>query len=92
MGKKEKYILVRVTEKERNILKRKAFTVSMAEVGQVVACDYVGIVSGNKVTDKFARAGFHATRSEFVDAPLIDELSVAPHQVLGLRKKIREIQ
>ena len=36
-----------------------------------------GIVSGNKVTDKFARAGFHATRSEFVDAPLIDELSVA---------------
>ena len=38
---------------------------------------YVGIVSGNKVPDKFARAGFHATRSEFVDAPLIDELSVA---------------
>ena len=62
---------------EMNILRRKAFTVSMAEVGQVVACDYVGIVSGNKVTDKFARAGFHATRSEFVDAPLIDELSVA---------------
>ena len=60
-----------------NILKRKAFTVSMAEAGQVVACDYVGIVSGNKVADKFARAGFHATRSEFVDAPLIDELSVA---------------
>lgn len=60
-----------------NILKRKAFTVSMAEVGQVVACDYVGIVSGNKVADKFVRAGFHATRSEFVDAPLIDELSVA---------------
>lgn len=48
-----------------NILKRKAFTVSMAEVGQVVACDYVGIVSGNKVTDKFARAGFHAARSAF---------------------------
>ena len=45
-----------------NILKRKAFTVSMAEAGQVVACDYVGIVSGNKVADKFARAGFHATR------------------------------
>ena len=60
-----------------NILKRKAFTVSMAEVGQVLACDYVGIVSGNKVTDKFARAGFHATRSEFVDAPLIEELPMA---------------
>ena len=61
----------------KNLVATGAFTVSMAEVGQVVACDYVGIVSGNKVTDKFARAGFHATRSEFVDAPLIDELSVA---------------
>lgn len=61
----------------KNILQRKAFTVSMAEVGQVVACDYVGIVSGNKVADKFAKAGFHAVKSEFVDAPLIEELSVA---------------
>lgn len=60
-----------------NILQRKAFTVSMAEAGYVAACDYVGIVSGNKVTDKFAKAGFHAIKSEFVDAPLIDELSVA---------------
>ena len=60
-----------------NILKRKAFTVSMAEVGQLVACDYVGIVSGNKVPDKFAKAGFHIVKSDFVDAPLIEELSVA---------------
>ena len=44
----------------KNILQRKAFTVSMAEAGQVVACDYVGIVSGNDVDDKFARAGSHA--------------------------------
>lgn len=51
-----------------NILRRKAFTVSMAEAGQVVACDYVGIVSGNKAADKFAKAGFHAAKSEFVDA------------------------
>ena len=27
--------------------------------------------------DKFAKAGFHATKSEFVDAPLIDELPMA---------------
>ena len=60
-----------------NILSRKAFTVSMATAAQVTACDYVGIVSGNKVPDKFAKAGFHATRSEFVDAPLIDELPMA---------------
>ena len=61
----------------QNILKTGAFTVSMATADQVVACDYVGLVSGNKVADKFARAGFHATKSERVDAPLIDELAVA---------------
>ncbi len=60
-----------------NILKRKAFTVSMGEAGQVVACDYVGIVSGKKVVDKFAKAGFHIVKSDFVDAPLIKELSIA---------------
>ncbi len=60
-----------------NILARKAFTVSMATARQMAACDYVGIVSGNKEPDKFAKAGFHATRSEFVDAPLIDELPMA---------------
>ena len=60
-----------------NLMERKAFTVSMATVTHLAACDYVGIVSGNKEPDKFARAGFHATKSEFVDAPLIDELPMA---------------
>ena len=60
-----------------NILLKKAFTVSMATAEYTAACDYVGIVSGNKVPDKFAKAGFHATKSEFVDAPLIDELPMA---------------
>ena len=60
-----------------NILARKAFTVSMATAEHVVSCDYVGIVSGNRVADKVARAGWHTTRSEFVDAPLIDELPMA---------------
>ena len=61
----------------KNLLITKAFTVSMATVEQMVACDYVGIVSGNKVADKFVKAGFHATKSEFVNAPLIDELPMA---------------
>lgn len=60
-----------------NILSRKAFTVSMATSKYIAACDYVGIVSGNKDPDKFAKAGFHATKSGFVDAPLIDELPMA---------------
>ena len=60
-----------------NVLARKAFTVSMGTAKYVAACDYVGIVSGNKEPDKFAKAGFHATKSDFVDAPLIDELPMA---------------
>ena len=60
-----------------NLMARKAFTVSMGTVRTMAACDYVGIVSGNKEPDKFAKAGFHATASEFVDAPLIDELPMA---------------
>jgi len=60
-----------------NIKKTGAFTVSFATVETLVACDYVGIVSGNEVPDKFERAGFHATKSELVNAPLIDELPMA---------------
>lgn len=60
-----------------NVQKRKAFTVSIADVKNLVACDYVGIVSGNKVPDKFEKAGFTAAKSEFVDAPVIQELPMA---------------
>ena len=60
-----------------NLIARKAFAVSMATADFLTACDYVGIVSGNQEPDKFAKAGFHATKSEFVDAPLIDELPMA---------------
>ena len=54
-----------------------AFTVSMATEDTVTACDYVGIVSANDVPNKFEKAGFHATKSEKVNAPLIDELPMA---------------
>ena len=58
----------------KNILARGAFTVSMADADHVAACDYVGLVSGNKVPDKLEKAGFHTVKSQFVDAPLIEEL------------------
>lgn len=60
-----------------NLLVRKAFTVSAATEDHLIACDYVGIVSGKRVPDKVARAGFHIAPSAFVDAPLVDELPVA---------------
>lgn len=58
----------------KNILATGAFTVSMATTEQLTACDFVGIVSGNKEPDKFAKAGFTAEHSKFVNAPLIKEL------------------
>lgn len=61
----------------KNILKTKAFTVSMGTADTVVACDYVGIVSGNDVADKLEKAGFHVVKSEYVNAPLIEELPMA---------------
>ena len=60
-----------------NLLKTGEFTVSIATEDTVVACDYVGIISANDVPDKFEKAGFHATKSEHVNAPLISELPMA---------------
>ena len=57
-----------------NINKTGAFTISFATTDTVVPCDYVGLVSANDVPDKFARAGFSAKKSEFVNAPIIEEL------------------
>ena len=60
-----------------NLLKSGAFTVSFATEETVIACDYVGVETASKVPDKFEKAGFHATKSECVNAPLIDELPMA---------------
>ena len=61
----------------KNILARRAFTVSVGTMNRMTECDYVGIVSGNKEPEKFAKAGFTARKSAFVDAPLIEELPMA---------------
>lgn len=61
----------------QNFLITGGFTVSVATEDMVTACDYVGIESASRVPDKFERAGFHATRSMYVNAPLIDELPMA---------------
>ena len=57
-----------------NLLATKAFTVSMATVDQLVACDYVGIESANKVANKMEKSGFHTVKSNRVNAPIIEEL------------------
>lgn len=57
-----------------NIKLKGAFTVSFATASQVIPSDYVGIVSANNDPDKMKKSGFTTTKSEFVDAPIINEL------------------
>ena len=58
----------------KNILTMGAFTISVGTLEKVVECDYLGIVSGNSEPNKMEKAGFTTTRSEFVNAPIINEL------------------
>ena len=57
-----------------NVIKTKAFTVSIANAENVIAADYVGLVSGKDEPDKIVKAGWHVTPSDKVNAPIIDEL------------------
>lgn len=61
----------------KNLLKNGAFTVSVATEQRVAECDYVGLVSGNDEADKLKKCGFTTTKSEFVNAPIINELPMA---------------
>ena len=55
-----------------NLKIKKAFTVSFATKATEKISDYFGVVSGNE-EDKIAKAGVHVTKSNFVDAPIIEE-------------------
>lgn len=55
-----------------NIVRRGAFTVAPADVANVVTADYFGIATGRRV-NKAERSGLTFTRSEHVDAPVIEE-------------------
>lgn len=60
-----------------NIIHNKAFTVAVGDVDHVIECDYIGIVSANNVPDKLEKAGFTTVKSEFVNAPIINELPLS---------------
>lgn len=59
-----------------NIAITKAFTVAVADTENTTACDYVGIVSGRNELNKMEKAGFTTVKSEFVNAPVINELPI----------------
>ena len=56
-----------------NLRARGAFTLAVPGTDTLAASDFLGIVSGNKMPDKFARSGLHAVKSTRVDAPVIEE-------------------
>ena len=56
-----------------NLKKRMAFTLSIADIPHMKESDFFGIASANKFTDKFARSGLTAVKSELVDAPIVSE-------------------
>lgn len=58
----------------KNIKESKAFTVSIATAEYMTQADYVGIVSGNNTPDKMEKAGFTSFKSEYVNAPIIEQL------------------
>ena len=68
-----------------NLELKNAFTVSFATKDTVVESDYFGIESG-KDANKIEKAGFHAVKSAYVDAPVIEEYP------LTLECKVVELQ
>jgi len=71
-----------------NLELKKAFTVSIATEEYLKACDYLGIVSAKDTKDKVAKSGLHVHKSNYVDAPVIDELPLCLEcEVISYDKK-----
>ena len=60
----------------QNLKARGAFTISVADAAHMEAADFLGIASGNKIPDKFARTGLNAVKSALVDAPVVTDFPV----------------
>ncbi len=58
-----------------NLEKNPYFTVAFATKDTVIASDYFGVETGRKV-NKVGKAGFHAVKSEKVNAPVFEEYPV----------------
>lgn len=74
-----------------NLKHTKAFTLSIATADTLVISDYFGLVSGHK-ENKIEKTGVHVTRSEFVDAPVIDEYPLTLEcKVIEMREALGEM-
>lgn len=57
----------------KNILNNKVFTVAIADAKNVVEADYVGMVSANNVPNKLEKINWKIVKSEFINAPIIED-------------------
>ena len=69
-----------------NIKEKMAFTIGIADVSHMAEADFLGIVSGNEMEDKFEKSGLTAVKSDKVDAPIILEWPIT------LECKVAELQ
>ncbi len=68
-----------LTESHKTVknMKRTGYcTVALGTEEHMTAADFVGLVSGNSVGDKFEKTGLHSQKSENVDAPVIEEFPI----------------
>ncbi len=72
-----------------NIKQRKAFTVSFADLKNMIAADYVGLVSAKHDKDKLKKAGIHVVKSAHVDAPILDDFPLSLEcKVIDIREEL----
>jgi len=68
-----------LTESHKTVknMKRTGYcTVALATKDYIAESDYLGMVSGNNTSNKFEKSGLHATKSEKIDAPVIEEYPI----------------
>ena len=83
-------VILNLTETHKTVKNMKrtmACTVALGTKDLMTESDYLGIVSGNDVIDKFEKTGLHAIKSKKVDAPIIEEYPVCMEcKVLGFEE------
>ena len=68
-----------LTESHKTVknMKRTGYcTVALGTKDLIKESDYLGMVSGNTVPDKFEKSGLHAKKSDKIDAPIIEEYPI----------------
>ena len=74
-----------------NLLKKRAFSLSIANLDNLILSDYFGLVSGHKA-NKTEVAGVHISKSVFVDAPVIEEYPLTLEcRVISMEERLGEM-